>query len=163
MKYFHGGKAGLQVGDRVLPAPPHVEDGCPVCAARAEGHTLTVREYRAWALSMGEQGQRVLKALEGADPDAPMDPPSAKQAVYVTSDERYAAFYASRSGHGDLYRVLPVGPLEPAPEDHFPAWTCAAAVVVEVIRRGVVRSRKERRELEREWKKADRRAARRTA
>lgn len=162
MRYFHGGKAGLSVGDLAVPSPPLVTDGCPICVARQEGRVYTVREARAWARSMGDRGLPLLRSLDGAPDDGPVDPPSAKQAVYITSDERYALFYASRS-RGDLYRVEPIGELDPSPEDHFPTWTCAAARVVEVIRRGVSRTRKERRELERAWKKADLRAAKRPA
>lgn len=157
--YFHGGKAFLRVGDLVLPAPPHVEDGCPICVARLEGRRFTVRQARAWALSMGERGEPMLRAVAGADPDDPVDPPSARAAVYITTHKPYALFYAARS-RGDLYRVEPIGLLTPSPEDHFPTWTCAAARVLAVLRRGVVRTRRERRELEREWKKADARAVR---
>jgi hypothetical protein len=155
--YYHGGKAGLQVGDTVCVAPPHVEDGCPICIARAQGRTFTVGEYRLWLLAQGDDvnARRLLNMLEGADPASPMDPPSGKPGVYVTTDRLYATFYASKA-RGDLYRVEPTRPLQPSTEDHFPTWVTSYATVVEVLQRHVTLSRKERRELLRRWKKADR-------
>lgn len=157
---YHGGRAGLVVGEMIVPAPPHVEDGCPVCVARAQGRTLRVGEYRAWLRTLGPRAEPVLAALEGADDFEPVDPPRAKaDAVYVTSDLAYARWYAARS-RGDLYRVVTVGPAERSPEDHFPTWTAPAARVVRVIERMVRLQRRDRRALLRRWKKADEIAAR---
>lgn len=156
-KLYHGGKAGLNVGDLLVPSPPHQEDGCPICVARAAGRVCTVREYRAYARQFGARAEPVLRLLEGAPDDAPVDPPSAEKAVYITSSAEYATWYASRS-RGDLYRVQPIGPLKRSSEDLFESFTVSAARVVEVLRRGVRLSRKERRELEREWRKAEERA-----
>lgn len=160
MKFFHGGKAGLGIGDRLVPAPPHVDDGCPICLARRQGRVFTVGEYRAWLLSIGgQQAERVLAMLEGAPDSAPVDPPSAKSAVYITTDREYALFYAARS-RGDLYEVRPCGAIERTTEDHFPSWTASEAVITAVLRRKVQLTRTERRRILHRWKKADARAAR---
>lgn len=157
---YHGGLPGLKPGDLLKPAPPRVEDGCPCCVARAEGRVFTVREARAWALEFPPaKRDQMLRALEGVDPDAPFDPPTGDQAVYVTTDVGYATWYAARS-RGDLYRVEPVGEAVRSTEDHFPTWKCSGARVVAVVRRGVTLTRRDRRELERRWKKADLQAAR---
>lgn len=167
--YYHGGVAGLRPGDLIHPAPPHVVCGCPVCEARAEGRTLTVGEYREWARERGATA--VLAALADAEDYMPVDPPSQRRAVYVTTDIAYARWHAARSGNGDLYRVVPDGLLpeeedtpevllDPSEEDRFPSWTCTAARVVAVVERGVRLVRRERRELLRRWKKADRLAER---
>ena len=156
MRLFHGGIRDLEVGDPLLPSDPHVQDGCPICEARAAGRVCTVGEYRAWLYRQGgPHADRVLRALAGVSPLAPMDPPSEVQAVYVTTDRRYARWYAARAGYGDLYRVVVDGALTPSRTDHFPSWTCARAIVVEVLERGVVLDRRFRRDLDRAWKKAD--------
>lgn len=68
MRYFHGGVPGLRPGDLVIPHPPRVLDGCPVCAARAQGLTAT---------------------LDGH----PVDPPTRRaDRVYITTDCDYARF-----------------------------------------------------------------------
>lgn len=157
--FFHGGKAGLDSGELLVPSPPHVSDGCPVCVARASGMVLRVGEYRRWAQSMGPAGARLVEMLEGAPDDAPVDPPSAERAVYITTDREYARWYAARS-RGDLYRVAPVGAADLSSEDRFPTWTVAAARVVEVIERSVILDRRDRRSILRRWKKADKAAER---
>lgn len=159
--YYHGGKAGLSVGDILVPSPPHVQDDCPICVARAQGRVCSVGEYRAWLRQFGDRARPVLDQLRDVPDEAPMDPPSAKQAVYITTDRAYAQFYASRSGWGDLYRVEPIGPVAPSPEDHFPTWTCDRARVVAVLQRHVRLKRSERRLLMRRWKRADAAAERR--
>jgi hypothetical protein len=159
MKYFHGGIAGLNIGDVVVTADPHITDGCPICVARSEGRICTVGEYRRWLTDQGQRAVPILLKLRGVPADLPMDPPSEREAVYVTTDESYAAFYAARSGFGDLYEVCPIGALTRSETDHFPSWTVEAATVTRVLRRGVLRSRRERRELERRWKKADTKVA----
>jgi hypothetical protein len=155
---YHGGIAGLKVGDVLRPSPPHIEDGCPVCRARAEGRTFIVGEFRAWLRPLGEAARSALQAVEGVPDSAPMDPPSAAKAVYITSDLSYARWYAARS-RGDLYRVEPVGEMTRSAEDHFPSWTVPRARVIEVIERHVRLVRRDRRQLMREWSKADERAA----
>ncbi len=159
MILYHGGHPGLDVGELLVPSAPHVEDGCPICAARVSGKLYTVRQARAWALSMGEAGVPMLRALEGADPNAPVDPPSEARAVYLTTHRLYATWYAARS-RGDLYRVAPLGGLVRSESDHFPSFIAPAARVLEVLRRGVFLKRAERRELGREWRKADERVDR---
>lgn len=154
---FHGGKAGLNPGEMLVPSDPHVTDGCLICVARAEGRSVTVAEYRVWAAAT--RNTRVLQMLDGADPREVIDPPSQVRAVYVTTDPLYATFYAARS-QGDFYRVEPVGAMTASTEDHFaPTWTVGSARVVAVVRRRVVLSRRERREIMRRWAKADRRGA----
>lgn len=161
--YFHGGKAGLNIGDLVVPAPPHVEDGCPICEARRVGRTATVGEYRRWLRQFGAQAEPILLKLRGVDDWAPMDPPSAsKDGVYLTLSREYATWYAARS-RGDLYQVRPDGELKESREDHFPTVVAPRAFVVQVLRRDVRLTRTERRQIERLWKKADARQARETA
>jgi hypothetical protein len=157
MTFYHGGKAGLNIGDRLVPSPPHVDDGCPVCEARKIGRVCTVGEFRRWLRQFGAQGERALRALSGADDSEPMDPPSAERAVYITTSEPYATWYAATRGHGDVYQVKPDGETKPTHEDSFPAWTVASARIVRVVRRGVYLTRTERRTIERLWKKADER------
>lgn len=153
---YHGGLAGLRPGDLLRPAPPHVVDGCPVCVARAAGRVCTVGEFRAWLRGFDDaRAAAALRQLEHAEEWEPIDPPSQRQAVYVTTDLGYARWYASRS-EGDLYRVEPVGEAQRSPEDHFDTWTCAEARVLGVVERRVRLSRRERRELLRRWKRADR-------
>jgi hypothetical protein len=96
--------------------------------------------------------------LEDVDDAAPMDPPSQRDAVYVTESVDYALFYAARSS-GDLYQVKPEGPVERSPEDHFPSGTTPSARIVAVLRRGVRLTRTERRRILARWKRADRKAA----
>ncbi len=157
--YYHGGFPGLRAGDLLKPSPPQVTCGCPVCAARAQGRYVTVGQYRRHLQRLGPSAAAAIAMLEGAPENAPVDPPSARDAVYLTTDLEYATWYASRS-KGDLYRVAPLGPLEPTTEDRFPSFTASAAQVVEVVRRTVRLTRKERRALARRWDKLDRRADR---
>lgn len=160
MTYYHGGKSGLDVGDTLVPSDPHVEDGCPICVARAEGRTLRVWEFREWLSSVGTpRAKQALAMLADAHPMDPIDPPTPEESVYVTTDLGYARFYAARS-KGDLYRVTPLGSVEQSDEDHFPTWKAVAAEVREVVERNVRLSRKDRRTLMRRWKKADRKAGR---
>ena len=153
--YYHGGIGGLSVDDVLVPSPPVVTDGCPICVARSNGHSLTIGAYRAWAQRLGPRGQAIVRGLEGQPDNAPIDPPSAKDAVYLTTSREYATWYAARTG-GDLYEVEPLGELEPSTADHFPTWTTDSARVCAVLRRRVQLSRHERRDLNRMWQKADR-------
>lgn len=157
MTWFHGGVAGLNPGDHIVPAPPQVVDGCPVCVVRAKGRVYTVGEYRQWLQTQGSKAAPVLRALAEADDGEPVDPPSIPGRVYMTRTESYATWYAARS-RGDLYEVRPVGPTTPSTEDHFDSASADGAVVVRVVRRNVRLVRSERRALLRAWKKADRQA-----
>lgn len=160
-RLFHGGKPGLNRGDLLVPSPPHVDDGCPICLARRAGRALTVGEFRAFLQPFAGrdvQARKALEMLDGADDSEPVDPPSGREAVYVTADEAYARWYAARS-RGDLYLVAPVGQREPSTEDPFPSWTCQSARVVAVLCRNVRLRRRERRALLRRWQKADRRSS----
>lgn len=152
--YYHGGIGGKRVGDVLVPSQPHVVCGCPVCAARSEGRVCTVGQYRAWAIGLGERGRPILDSLKGADPSEAVDPPTGKDAVYVTSHHAYARWYAARS-QGDLYEVEPIGNVEPSKEDPFPSWTCDTARVVRVLERSVRLTRSDRRKMFREWKRAE--------
>lgn len=156
-RYYHGGVPGLNVGDIIVSSPPRITDGCPICLARAKGQTLTVGEYRRFAASQGPKGASILKMLEGAPDNAPIDPPSRIQGVYITTDIDYATFYAARSG-GDLYEVAPIGALQMSREDHFPSWIVSESRVIKILRRNVQLSRQERRYMTRKWEKADARA-----
>lgn len=128
-RLWHGGAPGLNPGDLLLPGHERkVHEGCAVCEARTKGQ------------------------------HAGIDPPSAKRAVYLTSDKEYARHYASLYGRGDLYSVEPVGELTPSAEDHFPTWTVEAARVVAVYQRAVLLTWSQRRSLFRRWTKADERA-----
>ena len=158
-RLYHGGATGLHPGDLLVPSEPHVEDGCPICEARAAGRIYTVGEYRDYMLRLyrltGQTGVwNVLAALEGARDEQALDPPSLRAAVYVTSHELYATWYAARS-RGDLYAVKPLGRTEPSTEDHFPTWTCPRARIVRVVRRAVVLTSEERARLLEEWAEAD--------
>ena len=128
MTYFHGGFPGLEPGDRIEPAPPYVEDGCPICQARAEGRIFTVGEFREWMATIKHpDARRALEMVKDLDPREPIDPPSKPNRVYITSHMDYARWYAARS-RGDLYEV----------------------------ERGVRLDRRDRRRLMREWGKRDR-------
>jgi hypothetical protein len=154
--FYHGGIAGKHPGDDLVPASPHVEDGCPICRSRAAGRTLSVGEYRRWLVQHGDAALPILRALADADDDEPMDPPSKEQAVYLTTDRDYARWYAARSGNGDLYRVTPVGLMTKSAEDPFLSYTVDRARVLEVLERGVHLLRADRRAILKRWKKADR-------
>lgn len=126
-RYWHGGVSGLRVGDILTGGHARKKhEGCPFCEARERGQTI-----------------------------AGIDPPSAKQAVYVTTDREYAMFYASMWGFGDLYCVEPIGELTSSDEDHFPSWTCASARVVSVYKRAILLTMTQRRRLMRRWEQAD--------
>ena len=154
MTWYHGGIGKMKVGDTLVPSSPHVEDGCPICEARAAGRVVTVGEYRAWLRQQGPRALPVLKMLADAPDDAPIDPPTGKRAIYFTTDLMYARWYAARS-RGDLYEVRPVGPVERSKEDAFPTWTAGAAIVSRVVERKVRLTRADRREMTRRWKKKD--------
>lgn len=154
---YHGGFAGLSIGDWIEPAPPPVFDGCPVCVARAEGRVYTVGEYRCYLADFGDRAKPILDMLEGEPDYLPVDPPRAHEnSVYVTSSHDYARWYAARA-RGDLYEVEPLEPSEQSGEDVFPTWVASRALVVRVVERNVRLDRKFRRALFREWGKRERR------
>ncbi len=129
MMLFHGGVAGLNVGDLLLPG--HSRDnrhpGCKVCEARAAGTTE-------------------------------IDKPSAHpDRIYLSADLEYARFHASLYGHGDLYRVEPyqesdtgVG-LERSEEDLFPSFTAPAGRVLAVLARRVQLTPRQRQKIYIRW------------
>lgn len=122
---FHGGVAGLQVGDIIEPDQSHRKhvDGCPICAALADG------QRHAY------------------------DEPTPQGWVYATSDRQYARFYASKAVKGDLYRVRLLGDVEASKEDpgQFPTWRSTSAEVVSVLERCVILTMRERRRLFVRW------------
>jgi hypothetical protein len=152
-RFYHGGIAGLAPGDQLVPSPPHVEDGCPICIARSEGRVYTIgdmkRDFR------GRTSPEMEKMFRGSPDWTPIDPPSGQEAIYLTTDYGYARWYAARS-KGDLYRVRPVGEIEESTEDLFPTWTAEAAIVTKVLERGVRYTRSERAEMMRRWGNAER-------
>lgn len=154
--YYHGGKAGLKPGELLVPSPPHVDDGCPICVARREGRGVTVGEYRAWLAQFGDRARSILDMLVNAPDAALIDPPSKHKAVYITTERAYARWYAARS-RGDLYVIQPIGEVTPSDEDSFPSFIVDRAVVSAVLERDVRLDRRDRRALDRQWAKADRR------
>lgn len=139
MRLWHGGVPGLRVGDLVVPGERHYEDGCPVCAAKAEGRNFTVGGVVVDPLNVHEDR------------------------VYVTSDREYARFYASKYPLGDLYRVEPVwrlGDMSPlvdvGTEDPFPTWAAPAARVEAVYERAVRLTHRQRVTLLERWRQVDR-------
>lgn len=134
MIVYHGGVPGLNPGDVLYPHPPNVVDGCAICVARAAGED--------WRDASGNV----------------VDPATRERAVYVTSDRRYARFYASRYPYGDLYRVRVGDDVPASAEDHWPTWCAPEAVVVSVLDRRVRLTDQERRALVRRWVRLDRAA-----
>ena len=153
--YYHGGVAKLAVGDLVKPNPPHLTDGCYLCVARSQGRTVTVGEYREVVRGYGQSGEAILRLLEDQDDNVSMDPPNQRPGVYMTQSVEYATYYAALRGHGDLYEVEPIGPMEASDEYHVPSFIVGSARVAKIIRRTVWLTRKERRHLHRTWAKAD--------
>jgi hypothetical protein len=132
-RYWHGGVPDLRPGDLIQPGRERRQhDGCVFCEARASGSAVM--------------------APDGSPIDAPTGRPDR---VYMTSDRDYARFYASLYGYGDLYRVEPVGDVEPSTEDHFDTWCAPAARVVAVVDRAVRLTPGQRRALDRKWTAAD--------
>ncbi|MEU7092951.1 hypothetical protein [Kitasatospora aureofaciens] len=128
-RYFHGGVPGLSIGDRIVPHPPRVHPGCAECEARAAGRQIRMPDGR-----LSEPPTR--------HPDR----------VYLTTDRTYAAWYASRSWLGDLYRVQPEGDVVESDEDPFPTFIATSAVIVQVVERAVRLTDKDRRRLDRRWR-----------
>lgn len=127
MTYYHGGVAGLRVGDTITPGV----DGnrrhnprCPICVARNTGA------------------------------HAPLDPAPQHDGVYITTDREYGRHYASLAD-GDLYVVTPEGPLVASTEDRFPTWIAPTARVTAVYDRAVRLTGAQRRRLLARWIDAD--------
>ncbi len=158
MILYHGGIGGLHPGDLLVPSSPHVFDGCPICRARAAGRIYTVGQYRRdfgpLIARLGDEAELIRETLEGVPDEAPLDPPSAEAAVYCTTVELYARWYASRSC-GDLYRVKPLGRMSESREDHFETYVALRARVLQVVARDVLLTPDERREIYAMWTKAD--------
>ncbi|MCQ9384402.1 hypothetical protein [Brevibacterium moorei] len=131
MSWYHGGIPGLKPGDLIEPGHERKQhDGCPWCEARAQG-----------------------EAFNG------MDGPSLHpDRVYASCSRLYARFHASLYGHGDLYRVEPIGVWRASQEDSMPSITAPAFQVAAVLDRAVELTMTERRRLTREWREADRAA-----
>jgi hypothetical protein len=123
LRFFHGGVAGLGVGEIITPghADERHVDGCAICAAHAAGTSTAI------------------------DPLTPPD------RVYVTTDRDYARYYASRAVLGWLYVVEPLGELTTSHEDQFPSWWCSSARVISIYERAVRLSHAQRRRLFVRW------------
>jgi hypothetical protein len=130
IRYFHGGKPGLEPGDLIEPGAPNYLDNCPICQAVKAGRSTPYEQ-------------------PSQNPDR----------VYVTSDKPYARFYASKYPRGGLYVVEPLGELVESTEDRFPTWHCPSARVLTVYDRCVELTPSQRRVLFRRWTVADRHAA----
>lgn len=127
-RLFHGGVSDLRVGDLIEPGHRRREhDGCPWCEARARGEA-----------HLGIDG-----------------PSQQAGRVYATEHRLYAKYHASLWGRGDLYRVEPVGDVQPSDEDSIPSVHTPALIVVAVVDRAVLLTDSERRRLYREWGIAD--------
>ena len=122
---WHGGVAGLWVGDVILPnmAEHRYVEGCPHCAAQAAGQRTNI------------------------------DPPTPADWVYASEDHEYARWYASRAVRGSLYRVRLEGECERSQEDppQFGCWRARRAVVVGVKELGVTLTMRERERVFMRW------------
>jgi hypothetical protein len=125
---YHGGKPGLRAGDVLEPghSRDHQHPGCKWCEARAAG------------VSVGGDG-----------------PSEREDRVYITEEMGYARYYASLFGRGDVYQVEPIGEKESTEEDRFASFTCARAVVVDVVERAVLLTMGQRRRLFIRWARRD--------
>jgi len=134
---YHGGIAGLRVGDLIQPGHDRKPvAGCPWCDARAKGE---------------------------AGPGGIDGPPAHPEHVYATTHRLYAKHYASLWGRGDLYRVEVSDEAVRSDEDSFETYRATELCVVAVLDRAVLLTMTERRRLFREWKAADFEKARRLA
>lgn len=122
-RYWHGGAPGLRPGDLIEPQP--LGDG-----AHLVNGCPTCEARR--------QGEQL--------PDDDLDPSK----VYVTTEREYARIYAAGYPRGALYRVEPVGDLEPSP-DPVPSWGCNAARVIAVYDPLVILTPAEVRRALRRW------------
>lgn len=84
-----------------------------------------------------------------------VDPPSLRRdVVYLTPSRLYAAFHAHVYPRGDVYRVEPVGRLDPSSEDYIETFTAKSARVVAAVERAVVLSASDERRFTREYLRA---------
>jgi hypothetical protein len=133
-RYYHGGVSGLRVGDIIEPGHDRFVEGCHICETRKRGEVFT------------------------DDEGNPIDPPTGRHdRVHLTTNREYARFYASMAVYGDLYRVEPVGDVEPSTEDpnDFSAVCVPAARVIAVYDRCVRLTPSQRKRIAKLWKKAD--------
>lgn len=129
--YWHGGVPRLRVGDLIEPGHERAfHDGCPTCEARR-------------AQDQGGPAPTIDGLAERED------------RVYLTTERLYAKHYASLYGRGWLYRVEPVGEVEPSTEDTIPTFLAPTARVLSVYERAVLLTMSERRRLYRMWSLAD--------
>lgn len=92
------------------------------------GAILDRKHWQAPTESVGAQ-------ILGMHPETP--------AVFITPDADFAEFFAAAAGHGDLYRVAPIGKITVDEDfDEGLSYACASAEVVEVLARGVERTEK---------------------
>lgn len=123
-RHYHGGVSGRRPGDQIAPGHHRGRDDCSICRARNAG------------------------------PGTALDPAPERHGVYLTADRKYARYYASLAGRGDLYRVEPVGDVDPSSEDHFGTVVAPAALVVAVLERAVLLTDSQRRRLLARWTEA---------
>jgi len=118
--YFHGGVAGLRVGDRILP--PSVTGAPAMADSLPADHDLAPR------------------AAEVTD----------RSRVYLTTEVEYARAFAAlhpcgdRKRGGDVYRVEPAGDVEDDPDYHGEpgrSVRCGSAVIVGIVATGVSRAK----------------------
>lgn len=126
---YHGGVPGLRPGQFIEPGHNRKSHpGCLWCEARAAG----------------------LAGPGGIDA-----PSLLTDAVYATTVRLYAKFHASLYGRGDLYRVVPDGPVTASTEDTIPTVTAPRMRVVNLHDRAVLLTDRERRALWRLWTQCD--------
>lgn len=121
--YYHGGVIGLRPGQHILPP--------------AETDAISVADLRT---APDDERARVAAVHR-------------RDRVYLTTDLRIATLWASMYPHGtpkrggDVYRVEPVGQIEPDP-DYLPGDGASVqaprALILGVVRTGVRRSLAER-------------------
>lgn len=128
LRLWHGGVPDLRDGDLIAPGNARkAHPGCSWCEARERGEVDPSRD---------------LLALHA-------------DRVYLTPVREYGRYYASLYGRGDLYRVEPVGDLQPSTEDNVETWHAPAARVLAVVDRAVLLTASQRRRLHRLWAQAD--------
>ncbi len=101
--YWHGGVPGLKPGDLIRPA--------------TDDRHLVDGCPTCEARRRGKQL-----------PNDPSDP----SRIYVTTERDYAKVFAAGYPRGALYRVEPIGDLEPSGDDPAPSWAVGSARVLSV-------------------------------
>ena len=113
---------------------------------RAEQERLKLQEF--W--HGGVAGLNVGDVLDKAywqDPHATdagriLRMPSVLPAVFITPDQKFAESYSAEAGLGDLYKVVPRGDLREDPDyQRGLSYSCDSAEIIEVVQRGVVKTR----------------------